>query len=40
MEGTEVDQHVGGQEEVRNERGNQVQFANQNEARGSEGKIA
>lgn len=32
MEGTEVDQHVGGEEEVRDERGNQVQFSDQNKA--------
>jgi len=33
MEGTEVDQHVGGQEKVRDERGNQVQLSNQYKAK-------
>jgi len=33
MEGTEVDQHVGGQEKVRDERGNQVEFSNQYKAK-------
>jgi len=33
MEGTEVDQHVGGQEKVRDERCNQVQLSNQYKAK-------